>query len=159
AFGASTKNRSSLEASLGFAAITGTPRIENGAVPTISTMGLVPQCGDNQLAKRLAERLGKGYRPPVERLHSWRSHVTDGDGAFRSVPKGDSNHQTGEQQRGAARVPDAERAVGEVGHCGAEGGGSDDGRPVQERVEFFGRDLRNHQRDEKPQEEQGSDEI
>ena len=30
-FGASTKNRSSLEASLGFAAITGTPRIENGA--------------------------------------------------------------------------------------------------------------------------------
>jgi hypothetical protein len=29
-FGASTKNRSSLEASLGFAAITGTPRIENG---------------------------------------------------------------------------------------------------------------------------------
>ena len=29
-FGASTKNRSSLEASLGFAAITGTQRIENG---------------------------------------------------------------------------------------------------------------------------------
>ena len=29
-FGASTKNRSSLEASLGFAAITGAPRIENG---------------------------------------------------------------------------------------------------------------------------------
>src|SRR5262249_31213711 len=29
-FGASAKNRSSLEASLGFAAITGTPRIENG---------------------------------------------------------------------------------------------------------------------------------
>ena len=29
-FGGSTKNRSSLEASLGFTAITGTPRIENG---------------------------------------------------------------------------------------------------------------------------------
>jgi hypothetical protein len=29
-FGASTKNRSSLEPSLGFAAIAGTPRIENG---------------------------------------------------------------------------------------------------------------------------------
>jgi hypothetical protein len=31
AFGPLTKNRSSLEPSLGFAAITGTPRIENGA--------------------------------------------------------------------------------------------------------------------------------
>jgi hypothetical protein len=30
-FGALTQNRSSLEPSLGFAAITGTPRIENGA--------------------------------------------------------------------------------------------------------------------------------
>jgi hypothetical protein len=29
-FGASAKNRSSLEPSLGFTAITGTPRIENG---------------------------------------------------------------------------------------------------------------------------------
>jgi hypothetical protein len=29
-FGALTQNRSSLEPSLGFAAITGTPRIENG---------------------------------------------------------------------------------------------------------------------------------
>ena len=34
-FGALTQNRSSLELSLEFAAIAGTPRIENGAVPLL----------------------------------------------------------------------------------------------------------------------------
>ena len=57
-----------------------------------------------------------------------------------------------EQQRRAAGIADAERAVGEVGHRGAEGGGGDDRRPIEERVKFVGDDLRDDQHDEQRRE-------
>ena len=64
-----------------------------------------------------------------------------------------------EQQRRAACVTYPQRAVREIGHGCAEGGGGDDRRPIEKGLKSLCQDLRDDQHDERGEEEGSSSEI
>jgi len=111
------------------------------------------------VAKRRAERLGKGDRCPVEGFRFGRCDGVDIDRTLREAPQ---HQRCGEQQRQqcrAAGVADAERAVGEIGHGGTEGGGCDDRRPIEQGMESPRRDLRRDERDQRDEKQQASRQV
>ncbi len=101
----------------------------------------------------------EGDRHPIECLHLRRAYGVDRDGAFRCIPQREHGHETGEEQRGAAGIADAQRAVGEIRHGGSEGGRGHDRAPIEERVEFFRHDLGDYQRNQQAEEQRGPGQI
>ena len=78
-------------------------------------------------------------------------------GAILQDPQKADNHRRTAQDRVFRRHwLGYEGPVSQLGSTAARRVDTAAGRPVQERVEFFGHDLRNHERDKKAQEEQGS---
>jgi len=56
-------------------------------------------------------------------------------------------------------VADAERTVGEIGHCRTSGGRGDDGCPIKEGIKFLGKRLPDDQRHKQRQEQRGAEQI
>ena len=58
------------------------------------------------------------------------------------MPKGERRQNANEKYCRAASVADADRTLEEIGHCRADRGRRDDREPMNPRVEFLRRDLR-----------------
>jgi hypothetical protein len=85
--------------------------------------------------------------------------VCDRDRSLRPIPKPERGQDADKQDRRASRIADAERAIGEVGHRGARGRGSDDGPPIENGVEPSRNDLEEDEHDESPEEQRRACEI
>ena len=101
------------------------------------------------VAERGAQCLREHDRDPVEgfgrpRLDRRRSRPFP---AFDT--RSPAKHQQRGEQRGAAEIADAERAVDEIGDRGADGGRRDDHGPVQKRMELLRADLGRRRRSAK----------
>ncbi len=112
-----------------------------------------------EVAERGAERVGEQDRQPVEQLRAARADRVDGKAAFDEPPDHEHGGEAGHQDRGAARVAEAERAIHEVRHGRAGGAGRQDHRPVQQRVEAAGGELRRQRGEEEAEQDQRTQRV